>query len=416
MNDYKVLFVGGLYPKSHENEIINNIKKNPSLAANAFQWGLVNGLDSHLLTPVTLLNETFIGSYPKNYRKIFFRGYKFSHCKYAEDISLSFLNLTGVKNFIPPLREKKCLKQWLTRYKNKKRVVFFYSLSPAFIRLAKYIRKQFPEVVIIIDILDLIEYTSMSRQLSKNILHRWLKLKLINGANKSLKHIDGAVVVSKKIIDKLGLTEKPYTVVECVVEPNNECFKPINEKRKSIVYAGTLTSKYGVMDLVHAFIDARLLDYTLDIYGDGEDRKQIEEYATKESNINYHGFVSHSQMEVVLTDACILVNPRKSGQDFTEYSFPIKTADYLKAGRPVIGYKLDAFPEEYDKHIIYIENFTNLVEAIKDVCSKSIKELNEIGRSNYNFIKHEKNSINQTYKIIKLIDNIYDRKEHCTNY
>lgn len=414
MNNYKVLFVGGLYPKDHEKEIIGNIKRNPALAANTFQWGLVTGLDSHLTSPVTILNETFIGSYPKNYRKILFHGYKFNHCEGAEDIALSFINLTGIKNLICPFKEKKHIKKWLTKNRNDNIVVFFYGLSPAFIRTVRFIKKYFPNVSIVVDILDLIEYTAMTKRQERSIIRKWLKSRSIKGATKALRYIDGAVVVSPQIINRLNL-DTDYTVVECVVESSDEPFKPIDEKRKSIVYAGSLTSKYGVLDLIHAFINSQLLDYTLDIFGDGEDRKIVEDYSKKYNNIFYHGFVSHDKIDEILTNANILINPRKSGQEFTNYSFPIKTADYLKAGRPVLGYRLEAFPPEYDEHIIYIDDFIDMSAAIKFICAKPVSELNAIGKSNYEFIKYAKNSLTQTYKIIKLFDRIYDRKNRSSD-
>ena len=104
----------------------------------------------------------------------------------------------------------------------------------------------------------------MTKRQERSIIRKWLKSRSIKGATKALRYIDGAVVVSPQIINRLNL-DTDYTVVECVVESSDEPFKPIDEKRKSIVYAGSLTSKYGVLDLIHAFINSQLLDYTLDL-------------------------------------------------------------------------------------------------------------------------------------------------------
>ena len=38
------------------------------------------------------------------------------------------------------------------------------------------------------------------------------------------------------------------------------------------------------------------------------------------------------------------VNPRQNNEEFTKYSFPSKTMEYLASGVPVVAYKLDGIP------------------------------------------------------------------------
>ena len=50
------------------------------------------------------------------------------------------------------------------------------------------------------------------------------------------------------------------------------------------------------------------------------------------------------------------VNPRPGAADFTRYSFPSKTLEYLDAGKPVLAYRNDGIPPEYDEHLLYISD------------------------------------------------------------
>lgn len=407
MSELDVLFIGGLYPKENEKEVLSNCIKSPQQAANFFQWSLIDGFEENIPGRVTLLNQMFIGSYPKNHKKAFIREEKFEHVRGANDINLGFCNITILKNFLPAFREKLYIKKWITTHKDNG-VVFIYSLNKRFVRVAKYIKKISPSTAIIISINDLPEHI-MQEQSNKPIVKLW-KRYLSQKVRHGLQYIDGFMPVASQQIDRLSLPPSKCQVIEVITPTKNRNFRPIiDSEKKRIIYAGTLARQYNIMDLVDAFEKVRDDELQLVICGDGDAREDVKIAAEKDKRILYLGVLPKEDVDELLLTAWVLVNPRNSGQIFTAYSFPIKTIDYLSAGRPVLCQKLEAYTSEYDKHLIYYESGDQnegLVNAIETVTKFPLEKVNELGKGNFDFAMREKGAKIQTQKIIELYEKI----------
>jgi len=104
-------------------------------------------------------------------------------------------------------------------------------------------------------------------------------------------------------------------------------------------------------------------------------------------------------------EAGVLINPRSSNSEFTRYSFPSKTMEYLASGTPLIMHPLKCLPEEYLKYIFiaYDESDSGLMKTIIDVCERDQEELTAIGQRAKQFILREKNSSVQVGKILELM-------------
>ena len=106
--------------------------------------------------------------------------------------------------------------------------------------------------------------------------------------------------------------------------------------------------------------------------------------------------------------ATVLVNPRQNNEEFTKYSFPSKTMEYLSSGIPVVAYKLDGIPDEYDAYIQYVEDdsIESLKKKLIEVCELSDEERQSLGSAGRAFVLTEKNSTIQVKKIVMLIESI----------
>lgn len=82
--------------------------------------------------------------------------------------------------------------------------------------------------------------------------------------------------------------------------------------------------------------------------------------------------------------------------------------EYLSSGIPVVAYKLDGIPDEYDKYIQYVEDdsIEGLKRKLVEVCELPEEDRVRIGQKGRDFVLREKNSQVQTKKIIDLIDSI----------
>lgn len=85
-------------------------------------------------------------------------------------------------------------------------------------------------------------------------------------------------------------------------------------------------------------------DYILEIYGDGDYRAELVELAAKHDRIIYKGLVSRDVIVARQKQVALLINPRPSSYEYTQYSFPSKIMEYMLSGTPVLTTKLPGIP------------------------------------------------------------------------
>ncbi|MCX7715270.1 MAG: glycosyltransferase, partial [Clostridia bacterium] len=199
-------------------------------------------------------------------------------------------------------------------------------------------------------------------------------------------------------------TDKPYIVMEGLVEQNRS--KPLQHTDsvlKYIVYTGSLTKKYGIMDLVNAFLKIERENYRLLICGSGEAEQDI--LKIRDKRIIFRGAVSHDEALKCQAQATLLVNPRRGDEEFTKYSFPSKLMEYMVSGRPVLCFRLPGILQEYDEYLYYFQSGESLQMAkrMEEICEKPEKELSEIGEKAREFVISNKNKTIQAKRMMDMI-------------
>ena len=118
------------------------------------------------------------------------------------------------------------------------------------------------------------------------------------------------------------------------------------------------------------------------------------------------GTVSIEKCHSLQEKAYLLINPRRSVEEYTKYSFPSKTLEYMSSGRPVLSYRLPGIPKDYEEYLYYIDDFDSLSDAINNIMNLSFEELELKGKKAKEFVMKEKNAKNQTKKIKNMFDSI----------
>lgn len=396
----KIVFIGGLWNKSKEEYIINNSIGNIQNAANVFQWNMISGLDAFSTGGVDILSSFFIGSFPFRFKKFFISSEQFNHLENEshKDFYVGFLNLPIIKHFS---RAKRIIRQFKkSKYQCDKPIyVIGYSMTLSTVLSLKNIKKNFPFSKTCLVVPDLPEYMNTGkRQMMTSIIKKFYTKKLYQ----DIKSIDSFVVLTEPIYQALGVSNKRHCVIEGVCSDNYKLPKEKFYTIRTIFYSGGLCEKYGINDLVDAFFKIADKNVRLVLCGDGDSVKYIKLAMEKDSRIVYLGLISNDRVLELQRQAFLLINPRKPDEDFTKYSFPSKTIEYMISGRPVLMYKLDCIPNEYDDYLIYIEN--GLSESINRVLMTDECKLDELGEKARNFILCNKNSIAQAKKILNMFE------------
>ena len=168
---------------------------------------------------------------------------------------------------------------------------------------------------------------------------------------------------------------------------------------------GTLKKEYRITQFAEAFIKANVTDAELHIYGNGEEKENLIKMSEEHPEVQYCGFVSSLEAFNIMKRATLLINPRPSTDEYTKYSCPSKTFEYMASGTPLLSTKLPGIPDEYFDFIYTFENesLEGMTDSITRLLSKSTQELSEKGLAAKEFLMYEKNNLVQCNKIIEFI-------------
>lgn len=365
----QVLFIGGIFADCHNSEIISKTRSYVEYAANNFQRKILEGLDFNGIQ-ADVISAPFIGSFPFAYDDIIFRGFD----KKVIDTScykyVHFNNIWGLRN----ISRMKAVKHELSNFINiedDEKLILVYTPHTPFIEAACYAKKRDNRIKICLIIPDLPQYMNLADSVSP--LYKTIKKWDVKRFLSFSKNADTFVILTDHMKHPLMIGERPYAVVEGIYEPFDTSKKKNgNSNITKIVYTGKLDRSFGILNLITAFSRINENDVRLIICGNGEEKKQVEEAASKDHRIEYKGQVSSLEARQYIIDGDILINPRQNNTDYTKYSFPSKLIDYLSTGNTVIAYKLDGIPKVYDDFVYFIPNdsIEALVKTIKNVMQK----------------------------------------------
>lgn len=390
-----MIFMGPIYRPEQEQELIALSRATISNAASTFQWSIINGLSEVTGSDLSIINALPVGTWPKFFSKLVLKScdwyYNGNLCK-----EVGCINLPFVKQFCRFINAKKYIKS----FPDEKEII----ISTAYMPFLKAVYSRADDVKVTAIITDIPEFYDMRR------VSRIRKtLRKINNrfVYKYLAKIDRFVLLTEQMKEPLNVGTRPYVVVEGIYDANAENFSDdFVERSKAILYTGRLNYRYGIGNLLKAFSEIEDDDVQLWICGAGEMENDIKKAAIDDKRIKYLGYQTHTQVLSLQRKAAILVNPRTNEGEYTKYSFPSKTMEYMASGAAVVMYKLDGIPDEYDKYLFYAEknNSDSLKEKLEEVLYMDKAEREKKGSEARNFILSQKSAKIQAKKIMKMFN------------
>ena len=184
-----------------------------------------------------------------------------------------------------------------------------------------------------------------------------------------------------------------------------------NEKKapqgdqKIVLYTGTLNFGFGIKVLLDAFTKRENKDAKLKICGFGEAEQMRKEMQATDNRIDFRGRVDRSEALRLQRNATVLVNPRQNNEEFTKYSFPSKNLEYLSSGVPLVAYKLDGIPREYDEYIIYPadDSSEELARKLDEILNMPEGERASLGARAKDFVYENKNKKVQAKRVLDFL-------------
>lgn len=395
----RFIFDSQLYPESLLLELKAKSKGSLDYAAHnlckAFYNGLLNNQQQ-----VSLVNIPNLGSFPFLYKVPKVKG-----AKLENGYSIPFWNLTYFKRFDIRRRLYQHISALLKEHGTKDTVLLLYDYRC--LPFIKRLKESFPGLKVCMIVTDLPEFMMAPPSRLLNVLNSIFNLQK-ESDKIYLDLIDGFVLLSPKMQDRLSIPGKSWVQIEGIYNNDTHIAHFEKERCKTILYTGDLGKRYGIINLVEAFHGISDVNYRLWLCGDGDGKDEILQYARKDQRIQYKGILPRKEILELQAKATVLVNPRKSDDEYTKYSFPSKTMEYLASGTPVIMSHLASIPEEYDRHIYYLddESIEGIRKKIIEICNKPQSELNEFGLKASEFIYKNKTEKTQVKKMLDMISTL----------
>ena len=346
-----------------------------------FEGIVKNGIQTDVLSVVPL-NRSY-------YKKIFFRGYGFK----KEKLNINFIsqiNLPILKNIFNILSGF-----FKTVFAPKDSVVVCDVLVVSAAMGAFWAAKlrRFKKIGIVTDL-------PKFQPISKNSLLLKMNDKVVSSA-------DAYIFLTQQMNEEVNVFKKPYIVLEG--HANEDMKDKIHDSfscdEKKIIYAGAIEKIYGIETLCKAFLDIALPNEYLHIYGNGDYADELKILSDENGNIIYHGNRPNAEIVEQELSATLLVNPRPTDGEYTKFSFPSKTLEYMVSGTPVLSSRLAGIPEEYENYIFYFDENTkeSLGKEIRKILNLSPEKLRNKGAVAKNFVLEQKNNVIQAKKIIDFL-------------
>ncbi|MEA4888160.1 MAG: glycosyltransferase [Clostridiaceae bacterium] len=380
--------------------------RSTNTGADEFQWRLLNGL-SVAASPENLTSFRFapMASFPKANAPLCVPTQSIDNNLINTDITFGYINLPIIKQLQRIGVFRKNIRNWLETHEGEKNIMVYSPYLPYLCALKPLRRKYNFKLIVIVP-----DAPGKFGILNGNALKRAIVTMWGDLAIAQCRIADGFILITDMMKEPIRVGKRPYIVVEGAVDllvahiPQNTI--TVNaQAKKVILYTGFLKEMFGVLDLVEAFEQINRDDYELWFAGGGPAAEAIEQKARVNPHIKYFGILPHDDVVNLQLQATVMVNPRRNNGIYTKYSFPSKTFDYLASGKPVVMYRLDGIPKDYDEHLFYVNgnNIADLKARIVEVCEMEPALREKIGKGNAEWVTRTKSYIVQGERIYEFL-------------
>lgn len=264
--------------------------------------------------------------------------------------------------------------------------------------LEECIKNSKEKVLLVVDALNL-TLATITQKLAKKYHLRTLGIvtdnpNLITGMSpyvkkkllKSFKKYDYYICLNENLAKLANANKKPVLLINGIYTKVN--VKSVKCPEKYFFFGGALHEKYGVRNLVHAFLNLGE-DCDLLIAGDGPLKEYVVNKSIRNRHITYLGTLPKNVLQSYENHAIANINPRPITKEFEAYCIPSKVIEYAKSETLTIS----TF-----NHLLY-DTFSNSIIWTKDDSEKALTEAMEIA---INMDKEEKQKmVHRSQKIVE---------------
>ncbi|MDE7159351.1 MAG: glycosyltransferase [Muribaculaceae bacterium] len=412
----RVLFIGGFVPREMMRTVVEDTYGKVQFSNHNFEMSLIRGLAAGEDVELRAISAPKVYSYPHNNRNRVIRAESYEDNGVSFS-SIGYNNRTGINLITRTWQLMRGILRELSAFGPGSEEVKVVINTPALeytvaARMARmFTSRPLKMALVVPDVPECLAEMNGGKSLKMRIVG------LLNRLNRFFaRRIGRMVYLTEAMNDYYNLPADRWIVMEGLIDEERvkrvtEAAAPTaGEAEKEaggevILYTGTLRRIFGVMDLVDMFERGGFDNCELRICGSGEAEEELRERAARNPAIKFLGSLSPEEALKEQSRATILVNPRNSAGNYTRYSFPSKTIEYLLTGRTVVANRLPGIPREYDAFIHYpaSESADSWIECLREVMAmdpEARKRHDDEGRA---FILARKTARAQASRILDLL-------------
>lgn len=401
------LFIGILYRYSDIPWLSRYSKTSLQVAANNYQWNLIEGVEEKNRGELDIFSFLPMGSFPKNSKKLFIDNRKSRNGKNGLYLSIGSINFYFIKELIRFGFLLFAIRRWIKNSPWNSNIIV-YSLYTPFLWTMKYTqnlrrKKGINYILIVPDLPG--KYGIAPAWHTLTGLFYWIDSFFLLRLS---RNADSYIFLTESMTKIINIHNKPYVVIEGMVsraqiEMYNRIpgLAEVETGTKIILYSGSFLKEFGIDNLLNAFLTIGNSKFELWLCGPPAEAELVLKFSNIDPRIKYLGFLQNEELIKAQKSATVLINPRPVFGEYVKYSFPSKTMEYLLSGRPLIMAKLPGLPTEYYDFIYFLSDTKAdiIAKTILDICGRSREELNDFGYKAKMFVIRSKNSLAQAKKL-----------------
>ena len=393
-----ILMMTLLYPQDQMNEVTANAKDKLQNQINNYQKAFIEGIRENLLhgEKLDILNCLPVGIFPFQYRKLILKSGIHDDGMVRQ---LGCINIPWLKQKWRAFAAANAIKEWAKESSDNRTVLIYTQYLPYMQAVCKA-KKRIPDLKAAVIITDLPNEMGLSTG-RKGFMKR-IETSIGKKSLSLLRKMDGFIPLTIPMTTALQIQDKPFEVIEGLIVSNQPFPASQVSEKPVFLYTGTLERELGVQEMLNAFRE--MPEYELWICGHGTMKTEVESFAESCHNIRFFGFVTQQEALAMQANATALLNPRQPNGLFTRYSFPSKTLEYMRSGKPVLCCKLDGIPADYDPYLCYMDTGANgIVQAVQKLMKLTAEDRERRGLCARDYVLQHKNPKTQCEKLLSLL-------------
>lgn len=205
--------------------------------------------------------------------------------------------------------------------------------------------------------------------------------------------LSGYITLTSGLNELYNKNNRANLTLEGVVE-NKFNALDVKEYGQYIFFYGDLEEKYGVYELIKAFIELNNKQINLLLAGYHGNDDKIQKAISNHSNIKHLGMISYDMRLSLENNALLNINPRPYSEDYDRYLIPSDVLDYLNSNSLTISVRNSKLEPYFKDDAIWLNSNEkeDLINGIKQGL-----EMNEETRKN--IIKKANLDVNKLFSM-----------------